>query len=133
MADQEKKKNAAAPRAEREKQRMRVLRAKQAASKMARQELLAKLMFVEEEKQILQNELNAKLSCQQESLAQAAHLPPLRSPLALCEAFLAALAFGPRRARAAAPLASSDASPASSNASRSDQTRRGGLLVLVRT
>ena len=36
------------------------------------------------------------------------------------EAFLAALAFGPRRARAAAPLASSDASPASSNASRSN-------------
>ena len=81
MADQEKKKNAAAARAA---ARMRVLRAKQAASRMAQQELLAKLMFVEEEKKILQNELNAKLSCQQESLAQAAHLPPQGSPPNLC-------------------------------------------------
>ena len=63
---------------------MRVARAKKAASRMAQQELLAKLMFMEEEKKILQRKLNAKMSCQQESLAHAAHLPPLRSPLALC-------------------------------------------------
>ena len=64
--------------------RMRVFRMKKAASRMAQQELLEKLMLMDEEKEILQRELNAKMSCQQESLAHAAHLPPLRSPLALC-------------------------------------------------
>ena len=82
MADKEEEKKIR--RAQHAAARMRVLRVKQAASRMAQQELLAKLMFVEEEKQILQNELNAKLSCQQESLAQAAHLPPQGSPPKLC-------------------------------------------------
>ena len=51
---------------------MRARRAAQAASRMAKDELIAKLMFVEQEKKILENELTAKLSCQQESLPQAA-------------------------------------------------------------
>ena len=51
---------------------MRARRAEKAAARMAKEELIAKLMFVEQEKKILENELNAKLSCQQESLAQAA-------------------------------------------------------------
>ena len=41
----------------REAARMRVLRAKQAASRMEQQELLAKLMFMEEEKKILEHHL----------------------------------------------------------------------------
>ena len=80
----ERLKKAAERKAQLHAARNRVYRVKKAASRMAQQELLAKLMFMEEEKEILQRELNAKLSCQQESLAHAAHLPPLRSPLALC-------------------------------------------------
>ena len=83
MADQEEEEKKTR-KAQHAAARMRVLRAKKAASRMAQKELLAKLMFMEEEKKILQHELNAKRSCQQESLAQAAHLTPPGSPPKLC-------------------------------------------------
>ena len=83
MADQEEEEKKTR-KAQHAAARMRVNRAKKAASRMAQKQLLAKLMFMEEEKKILQHELNAKRSCRQESLALPAHRTPPGSPPKLC-------------------------------------------------